>query len=159
MELGQHYQVEVIEIVNVGCIVRMGDKSTQLIHLSKISNEFVKNVSDFVAIGQTFDAECVQGFKKLELSLKHLNLKSKNSTPQTLHNDKPKKFDKSPHFDEMYSKDEDYDRPKFQSKPRKLKPASSLDEMISASNQVCDDKMRRMNKRNRDRQYKNRKYR
>lgn len=159
MELGQHYQVEVIEIVNVGCVVKMEDNSTQLIHLSKISNEFVKNISDFVAVGQTLDAECVQGFKKLELSLKHLNLKSKNSTPQTLHNNRPKKSDRSSHFEEMYNKDEDYDRPKFQSKPRKHKTTPSLDEMISASNQVCEDKMRRMNKRNKDKQYKNRKYR
>lgn len=159
MEVGKHYTVKVVKIVKVGAVVEICPGKTELIHLSKLSNEFVKDINNYVRVGQVLDAECVQGFDKLELSLKHLNLKGSTANPahtetvQNTHQHSRRAVDDLMYKDE----DHDYSGPKFHSKPRKHKSQPSLDDMIAASSQVCQDKMRRMNKRNRDRQYKNRK--
>lgn len=78
MELGSIYKVKVERIVKSGIIVKLEDGSTELIHVSKLSNDYVKNIEDFVSVGDVFDAKCVEGKQKdTELSLKHLNLHSK----------------------------------------------------------------------------------
>lgn len=158
LNIGEHYSVKVIKIIKVGAIVQIAPEQTELIHLSKIANGFVKDISDFVSVGDVLDAECVQGFNKNELSLKHLNLVSKHS-------------DDNPRVSKVNSRRELYinnqpqlefykyedDEPRVSHK-KKRKPKPSIDEMIAAANDVCEDKIRRMNKRNRDRQYKNRNY-
>lgn len=78
MELGSIYKVKVERIVKSGIVVKLEDGSTELIHVSKLSNDYVKNIEDFVSVGDVFDAKCVEGKQKdTELSLKHLNLHSK----------------------------------------------------------------------------------
>ena len=75
IELSVHYQVKVIRFVRCGCIVSLPDKSTQLIHVSQISPLFVSEPSDFVTIGEVYDAVGVPGTDRpVQLSLKHLNL-------------------------------------------------------------------------------------
>lgn len=79
MELvaSQKYPVKVLRIIKAGLIVEMEDKSTELIHISKIANAYVSNAADFVTVGETYEAEAIQGTARpVELSLKHLNLKS-----------------------------------------------------------------------------------
>lgn len=77
LQLGQTYKVEVIKIIDYGCVVRLEDRSTELIHLSQISPKFVKHVEEFVSIGDVFEAQGVPGLKNpVQLSLKHLNLVS-----------------------------------------------------------------------------------
>lgn len=93
LQLGQTYKVEVIKLIQYGCVVRMEDGSTELIHLSQISNQFVKNVEEFVSIGNVFEAQGVPGLKNpVQLSLKHLNLVS----PYTISRpDKPQKANRA----------------------------------------------------------------
>ena len=75
LKLGQTYKVKVIKLIQYGCIVKLEDNSTELIHLSQISNQFVNNVEEFVNVGDMFDAKGVSGTKNpVQLSLKHLNL-------------------------------------------------------------------------------------
>lgn len=77
LQLGQKYQVRVIKIMPRYVVVELEDKSTQIIHVSKIANCFVKEISDFVSVDTTYEAEAVEGTAHpVELSLKHLNLKS-----------------------------------------------------------------------------------
>lgn len=163
LELGKHYTVKVTEIIKVGAVVEVTRYHTELIHLSKIANDFVKNIEDYVAVGDTLDAECVKGFNKLELSLKHLNLTNRNqarrvSEPRgqsTYQNRERIEHSKEPDF---YKDQDDYDKPKTFPKKQKVKNSPSLDEIIMAANNVCEDKVRRMNKRNRDKRYKNKNY-
>lgn len=83
--LGEHYNVVVVKFVSSGIVVRLEDRSTELIHTSRISDKFVKDPANFVQVDQILDAECVEGrTRPLELSLKHLNLNNnRNERPNT----------------------------------------------------------------------------
>ena len=72
---GQMYTVSVKEIVPAGAVVTLEDGSTQLVHISNISNMFVRDVGNFLEVGQTLEAEAVEGrARPVELSFKHLDL-------------------------------------------------------------------------------------
>ena len=63
-------------IESYGAFVKMDDGYTGLIHISEISNGFVKNVGNFLKIGEVIDVrvlECFLDSKRLRLSVKGLN--------------------------------------------------------------------------------------
>ena len=80
--IGSRYEVKVIEVKdNLGAVVELEDGSTSLIHISNISDKFVKHVSDFVQIGDMLVAKCIQGkARPAELSLKDLKLNNKSDS-------------------------------------------------------------------------------
>ena len=82
MNLDAHYSVTVETILPIGAVVRMDDGSTELVHISQISDTFIDDVSNFVSVGDMLDAVCVKGTDKkpLQLSFKHLKLRSKVSS-------------------------------------------------------------------------------
>lgn len=59
--IGETYEAEVIKILSYGAIVKMKDDTTQLLHISNISDIFVRNVGDFVHVGDTIKVDCIQG--------------------------------------------------------------------------------------------------
>lgn len=63
-------------IESYGAFVKMDDGYTGLIHISEISNGFVKNVGSFLKIGEVIDVrvlKCFSDSKRLRLSVKGLN--------------------------------------------------------------------------------------
>lgn len=88
MNAKEKYQVTVESILPIGAVVRMPDSSTELIHISQIASCFVDSVENFVSVGETYEAEVVegQGKKPIQLSLKHLGLKNKNYAPTRMSN-------------------------------------------------------------------------
>lgn len=69
--IGQTYEVKVEKIVGYGAIVKMEDGTTQLLHISNISDRFVKNIEDYVKVGDTIKVDCIVGkVKPEELSTK-----------------------------------------------------------------------------------------
>lgn len=127
LEVGTFLKVKVIKVIPKGAVVELEDGHTELIHLSKISNRFVKNVEDFVKVGDEFEAEVIQGtFKESELSLKHLDLKPKYRVREEAK--EIKKEEKS-----------------------SFVPKQSIDDMIAKSNRDFDDKFSRSKKNNRNR--------
>lgn len=77
LQIGKKYKVTVSKIIKVGAIVEMEDGSTELIHISNISNDYVANIEDFVTVGSAYEATCQAGkTKSIELTLRPLNLKS-----------------------------------------------------------------------------------
>ena len=77
--VGDRYCVKVIAVKERFVVVEFEDHSTSIIHISKIANCFVKDINDFVAVGDELIAEAVESDEKpFELSLKHLNLKPKH---------------------------------------------------------------------------------
>lgn len=76
LEVGKKYHVIVINIVKSGAVVELDDKTTALIHISRISDNFVADIRDFVEVRGEYEAIGVEGFAHpVELSLKHLNLR------------------------------------------------------------------------------------
>lgn len=76
LSAGQEYPVKVIKLLNIGAIVEMPDKSTELVHISQISDKYVKSVEYFLSVGDELVARCVEcnGSRPLQLSFKHLDL-------------------------------------------------------------------------------------
>lgn len=113
LQLGNKYKVTVTRILQRGIVVQfLNTSDTEFIHISKLSTKFVSDISKLVHVGDCFEAVCVKGSTRLELSLKHLNLESlyKNVDRKCIEN---------------------YD----QQKP-------SLDEMIASAESIFKDKKR-----------------
>lgn len=83
---GVLYPVIVTRLLARGIVVQLENTGrTEFIHISKISNQFVSNIADYVNIGQSFVAQGVKGRDGMnELSLIHLNLNQQKSSKQVL---------------------------------------------------------------------------
>lgn len=77
IQIGNTYKVVVTRILPRGIVVQfLNTSDTEFIHISKLSTKFVTDISKLVQVGDCFEAVCVKGSNKLELSLQHLNLES-----------------------------------------------------------------------------------
>lgn len=140
LEIGKFVDVEVIRIIDKGAVVRLDDGHTELIHLSKISNKFVRDVNDYLSVGDRLKAEVIKGtYKESELSIKYLDLSPKKK--EEVVDEKPVEIKKP---------DKSYNQVK-----KEPFPQMSLDDMIKQSNKQFDDKFRGK----RDYTKKNRNYR
>ncbi|MBO4600757.1 MAG: S1 RNA-binding domain-containing protein [Bacilli bacterium] len=65
-------------IENYGIFIRTSDDYTGLIHISEISSDFVRNVNDYVKIGEKIKCQILDvnnDLKQLKLTIKYLNFK------------------------------------------------------------------------------------
>lgn len=139
--VGDMYEVTVSHIVNAGIVVKLSDNSTQLIHLSNISDQFVRSPADYVRPGDKYEAECICGFNgKVQLSLKHLKLRRRLSENEQFIN-AVDKIPVRPHNVKQADP-----RPTNMYHPKVRKELTTLDDMIADSNRAYQDKMRRSNK-------------
>lgn len=128
--LGEEYSVSVVKFIPSGVVVKLEDGSTQLIHISKLSNKYVSDPSVLVNIGETLIARCVEGTTKpLELSIVHLGLSPKGNTKRnTTYRSEPDTVS--------------YTRTVTTNTTPKSENVQSLDDMISDMNSAYRDKMR-----------------
>lgn len=71
LQIGDTYDVEVVKILPFGAVVKMSDNSTELVHISNISDKFVKDINDYLEIGKIYKVDCISGsVKEKELSMK-----------------------------------------------------------------------------------------
>ena len=125
LQLGQHYSVKVTKIMPRYAVVELSDKTTELIHVSKIANCFVKNISDFISVGSEYDAEGVEGSAHpVELSLRHLDLKSKYKPSVKKYHNNPPEYRNNPNTGS-----------------KKLGKPTSFESMLARSESDLKDKM------------------
>ena len=77
--VGSIVKCQVTGIEKYGAFVNVDSEYTGLIHISEISNDFVKNISDFLQQGEiicTQILEVDEVSKQLKLSIKNINYKS-----------------------------------------------------------------------------------
>ena len=78
LELGKVYNVTISRIIERGVVVTVsGYDSTGFVHISEISDKFVQSISDFVAVGETYEAVCIDTVKA-SFSLKQAKLMPKS---------------------------------------------------------------------------------
>ncbi len=80
--VNQDIQVTPTGFKEYGVFVDCGNGYTGLVHISRITPKFVRNVSDYFTIGQPFTAKVIEineANKKLSLSTKEFNLESKRA--------------------------------------------------------------------------------
>lgn len=76
---------QVTGIEKYGIFVNIDQYYSGLIHISEISDGFVKNVNDYVKIGETIFAKIMEVDEvncQLKLSIKNINYKVKKKFPQ-----------------------------------------------------------------------------
>lgn len=71
---GQSVEGIVTGIENYGIFVNFADGYTGLIHISEISNDYVKNINDYVSVNEKIKAEILS----VDNKEKHLKLSIKN---------------------------------------------------------------------------------
>lgn len=87
LEVGAVVSGKITGIAKFGAFVEIAPKKTGLVHISEISNDFVKNISDYFSEGQIVDVKIlnINESGKIELSIKQTGncdpLKEKNELP------------------------------------------------------------------------------
>ena len=79
--VGNIVKGEVTGLEPYGIFIKIDENYNGLIHISEITNNFVKNINDFVEIGEEIYAEIIdvdKENKNLRLSIKGLNYKVNN---------------------------------------------------------------------------------
>ena len=114
IEIGKSYPITIVHITAKGIIVNLEDNLTSFIHISKIANAFIDDINNFVAVGEQYNAIGIATDNGKDLSLQHLNLKSR----------------------EQKSGDSEFKKIPY-SKPKAYK---SLDDMINDANASFRDK-------------------
>lgn len=138
LTLGVKYPVTVVELKDFGAIVELSDATTSLIHISKISDCYVRDVADFLSVGMELTAVGVEGKNRpVELSLTHLNLKPLYHTTRSrrvLNGSRTERPEALPNFNRVHTS----------ASPSKS-ASRSLEDMIEDSDAVLKDKFRKYN--------------
>lgn len=77
-QVGDIIEGSVTGVSSYGIFIRVNDVFTGLIHISEISNYFVKNILDYVSVGEEILCEVMdvdEEEKHLKLSIKNINYK------------------------------------------------------------------------------------
>jgi predicted RNA-binding protein with RPS1 domain len=80
-KIGDIVKGKVTGIEDYGIFLLVDDDVTGLIHISEISDSFVRNVTDYAELGEVIKAEVIdydETSKKLKLSIKNDHYKRKN---------------------------------------------------------------------------------
>ena len=84
-KVGSIIKCQVTGIESYGIFVNVDSWVSGLIHISEVSNGFVKDINDFVKIGETIYCQVLEVDKEnsqLKLSIKNINYKSTTSDKQ-----------------------------------------------------------------------------
>ena len=83
LNIGEKYEVKPIKIIQSGVIVQLSDNSTELIHISNLTNKYVKHISDIynmIDLDKIYVAQAIPGRSRpIELSLKSALISSSNT--------------------------------------------------------------------------------
>ncbi|MFH1062411.1 MAG: S1 RNA-binding domain-containing protein [Candidatus Omnitrophota bacterium] len=93
LKIGDMLEVEVIKIHNFGAVVKLPQNARGLIHISQVSDSFVKNINDHLKIGDKVKARVkkISADGKIDLSLKK-NSKPVIQPPKVKEKSKEKEF-------------------------------------------------------------------
>lgn len=77
-------------VENYGIFIRTDNDYSGLIHISEISSDFVRNVSDYAKVGEKIKCQVIEvndDTKQLKLTIKYLNFKEGYSREELSHLD------------------------------------------------------------------------
>ncbi len=130
LEIGKILKGKVTGITNFGAFVELENGMSGLVHISEISNDYVKDINDHIKIGQIVDVKILPNDKKDKLGL------SIKQALQSASDTKPKKSKekKAPY------------QPDFRKQPvefsiDKNDSVMSFDDMLNKFKQSSEEKM------------------
>lgn len=142
LEIGAIYDGKITGLTGFGAFVSLPDGKSGMVHISEVSNTFVKDIKDVLKEGQEVKVKVVgiSPEEKISLSIKKAQEPSEEEK-NSRKNDRPK-------GDRPKS-----DRPRnanvWQGQPKQNKGAMTFEEMMAQFKQVSDEKMTDL-KRNSD---------
>ena len=142
LEIGAIYDGKITGLTGFGAFVSLPDGKSGMVHISEVSNTFVKDIKDVLKEGQEVKVKVVgiSPERKISLSIKKAQEPSEEEK-NSRKNDRPK-------GDRPKS-----DRPRnanvWQGQPKQNKGAMTFEEMMAQFKQVSDEKMTDL-KRNSD---------
>lgn len=110
--IGNKYKCKAVEIREYGAIMEMEDGSTQLLHISNISDKFVRNVSDYITVGESYEVTAIQGrVRDVEITMRDPSNNMYPRPPKRESNFEDMLKDYLPtDKDRRYKNDRDYNR-------------------------------------------------
>ena len=90
-EVGSLVEGRIVEIVKFGVFVKIKGGKTGLVHISQISNDFVREVSDYVTVGSDVVAKVISIDDKgrIQLSLKEVTPEEEEQFQKNRRESKP----------------------------------------------------------------------
>ena len=151
-EIGQIYEGKITSITNFGAFVSLPDGPDGMVHISEVSDRFVKDIHDVCKVGDTVKVKVISIAENGKIAL---SIKQTIERPQ-----RPQREDR-PQRPQKDDRPENKDRPqrrapkKPQDKPQRtappvLYPDGVWEEQVS-SNQDFEDMMSRFKKSSQDR--------
>lgn len=79
MKVGDIVKGEITAIKPYGAFVKIDEETSGLIHISQISDQFVRDIEDYLSVGDVFDLEIIDMSEdgKVSLSFKALHARKK----------------------------------------------------------------------------------
>lgn len=83
IETGSIVECRVVDIVNFGAFVKIKGGGSGLIHISQISEKFVRDIKDFLSVGDEIVAKVVSidARGRIQLSIKDMKEEDRESAP------------------------------------------------------------------------------
>ena len=134
LEVGAIFEGKVTGLTNFGAFVSLPDGKSGMVHISEVSNSFVKDIKDFLKEGQDVKVKVVGISEEGKISL---SIKKAEEAPQK-ENTRPARKAERPARANVW-----------QGQPKQNKEAMSFEDMMARFKQVSDEKMTDL-KRNSD---------
>ena len=126
LEIGAIVEGNVTGLTAFGAFVSLPDGKSGMVHISEVSNSFVKDIKDFLKEGQDVKVKVVNitDEGKISLSIKKADETPKEYTPRPKRNDRPRNNSNV-----------------WQGQPKQNDSAMSFEDMMARFKQVSDEKM------------------
>ena len=127
LEIGAIVEGKVTGLTAFGAFVSLPDGKSGMVHISEVSNSFVKDIKDFLKEGQDVKVKVVNITQegKISLSIKKADETPKEPAPRTKRNDRPRSGGNV-----------------WQGQPKQQNDgAMSFEDMMARFKQVSDEKM------------------
>lgn len=131
LEIGAILEGKITGLTAFGAFVSLPDGKSGMVHISEVSSSFVKDIKEFLKVGQTVKVKVVGISEEGKISLSIRKAEEPAEAPQ-----QKEKFEKKPRRN---------DRPRnanvWQGQPQKSKEGMSFEDMMAQFKQVSDEKM------------------
>lgn len=96
VETGRQYEGTVSRLAKYGAFVKLADNVTGLVHISEVAETYVKNISEYLAVGDTVTVEVLKTAEDGKIALSIRKAKAADVKSQHEETQKPRRAKESP---------------------------------------------------------------
>ena len=79
--IGHKYRCKAVEILSYGAVTEFEDGSTQLLHISNVAEAFVKDVNNYITVGDTYEVTAIPGkVRPIEITLRQVDIEPEDES-------------------------------------------------------------------------------